>query len=147
MSRKSESTGDILAKLKSNGVLLSEMSHSTLRAVTHLDVSMEQINKAAEIITISSGELKGVLMENNKNNQFATDRLRRTPRSTTQRTSCSAGRYLACLSNNGRIRRRLYDDVEAKESCFCVWFCPTKTRLSLLSTCSSSCKRACEAWL
>jgi threonine aldolase len=45
-----ESTGDILAKLKAKGVLLSEMSFTTLRAVTHLDVSMEQVKRAATVI-------------------------------------------------------------------------------------------------
>ena len=47
---RKESSGDILAKLKTKGLLLSEMGSTTLRAVTHLDVSMEQINSAAEII-------------------------------------------------------------------------------------------------
>ncbi len=47
---RKESSGDILAQLKTKGVLLSEMGFSTLRAVTHLDVSMEQINNAADII-------------------------------------------------------------------------------------------------
>jgi threonine aldolase len=47
---RKESSGDILAQLKTKGVLLSEMGSTTLRAVTHLDVSMEQINSAAEII-------------------------------------------------------------------------------------------------
>jgi threonine aldolase len=43
-------TGKILSQLKSKGVLLSEMDASTLRAVTHLDVSMEQVTRAAEIM-------------------------------------------------------------------------------------------------
>jgi threonine aldolase len=47
---RKESSGDILGLLKTKGVLLSEMGSTTLRAVTHLDVSMEQINSAADII-------------------------------------------------------------------------------------------------
>jgi threonine aldolase len=47
---RKESSGDIFAQLKTKGVLLSEMNRTTLRAVTHLDVSMEQINSAANII-------------------------------------------------------------------------------------------------
>jgi threonine aldolase len=44
------STKDILFNLKSNGILLSEMSNSTLRAVTHMDVTLEQVKKATVII-------------------------------------------------------------------------------------------------
>jgi threonine aldolase len=47
---RKESARDILKHLKEKGVLLSEMSYTTLRAVTHLDVSMEQVNIAADII-------------------------------------------------------------------------------------------------
>ncbi len=47
---RKESSEDILAQLKTKGVLLSEMGATTLRAVTHLDVSVEQINRAADII-------------------------------------------------------------------------------------------------
>jgi threonine aldolase len=48
---RKESAGDILAQLKLKGVLLSEMDFSTLRAVTHLDVSMENVKNAADIIS------------------------------------------------------------------------------------------------
>ncbi len=47
---RKESSGEILTLLKTKGVLLSEMGNTTLRAVTHLNVSMEQINTAVEII-------------------------------------------------------------------------------------------------
>jgi threonine aldolase len=50
MSRRSESAEELISKLKANGVLISEMGSTTLRAVTHLDVSMEQIKKAAATI-------------------------------------------------------------------------------------------------
>jgi threonine aldolase len=47
---RKENAGDILKRLKEKRVLISEMSSTTLRAVTHLDVSMEQIDNAADII-------------------------------------------------------------------------------------------------
>ncbi|MGD1045564.1 MAG: low-specificity L-threonine aldolase [Bacteroidota bacterium] len=47
---RSESTEELITKLKTKGVLISEMGISTLRAVTHLDVSMEQIERASETI-------------------------------------------------------------------------------------------------
>jgi threonine aldolase len=50
ISERSETMGEILAKVKANGVLLSEMSSSILRAVTHLNVSMDQIQQAAKSI-------------------------------------------------------------------------------------------------
>jgi threonine aldolase len=46
----SESAENLLSKLKANGILISEMGNSTLRAVTHLDVSMEQIKRASATI-------------------------------------------------------------------------------------------------
>jgi threonine aldolase len=49
-ARRSESTTEILNKLKQFGVLLSEMSYTTLRAVTHIDVSFSQIQNAAAIM-------------------------------------------------------------------------------------------------
>ena len=48
---RSESAEELINKLKANGILISEMGISTLRAVTHLDVSMEQIKRAAATIT------------------------------------------------------------------------------------------------
>jgi threonine aldolase len=50
MSGRSESAEEIISQLKAKGVLISEMGISTLRAVTHLDVSMEQIQKASATI-------------------------------------------------------------------------------------------------
>lgn len=50
IAQRGESTLDILTKLKENGVLLSEMGNTALRAVTHLDVSVNAIQQAAEII-------------------------------------------------------------------------------------------------
>ena len=55
IKERKESPGDILALLKAKGVLLSEMGNTTLRAVTHLDVSMEQINSAADIMKLVLG--------------------------------------------------------------------------------------------
>ena len=40
---------EILKMLKDNGVLLSSGSYMKIRAVTHLDVSMEDIKQAVEI--------------------------------------------------------------------------------------------------
>jgi threonine aldolase len=48
--KRNENTKEILARLKANGVLLSEMSSTALRAVTHLDVSFAVVQQAAEII-------------------------------------------------------------------------------------------------
>lgn len=39
----------ILETLKAKRVLLTEMSHSAIRAVTHMDVSMEEVRQAANI--------------------------------------------------------------------------------------------------
>ena len=50
MSGRSESADELIAQLKAQGVLISEMGNSTLRAVTHLDVSMEQIKRASATI-------------------------------------------------------------------------------------------------
>jgi threonine aldolase len=50
MSGRSESAEEIISKLKAKGVLISGMGISTLRAVTHLDVSREQIQRASETI-------------------------------------------------------------------------------------------------
>jgi threonine aldolase len=47
---RNESAGELIAQLKQRGVLISEMGPSVLRAVTHLDVSMDQIKQASETI-------------------------------------------------------------------------------------------------
>lgn len=44
---------DIIALLKSKGVLVTLGSYTSIRAVTHLDVSMEQVRRAVEIIKSS----------------------------------------------------------------------------------------------
>jgi len=50
ISGRAESAEELISKLKANGVLISEMGISTLRAVTHLDVNMDQIKKASATI-------------------------------------------------------------------------------------------------
>jgi threonine aldolase len=50
MIGRSESAEELILKLKAKGILISEMGISTLRAVTHLDVSTEQIKRASETI-------------------------------------------------------------------------------------------------
>lgn len=47
---RSESAEELISKLKAKGVLISGMGISTLRAVIHLDVSMEQIQSASATI-------------------------------------------------------------------------------------------------
>ena len=51
---ETEATGktqaEVLEILKSNGVLMTSERRSAIRAVTHLDVSMEQVHRAAAII-------------------------------------------------------------------------------------------------
>lgn len=44
------SAGEIIRKARSVGVLLSDMSATTLRGVTHLDVSMEQVEQAGMLL-------------------------------------------------------------------------------------------------
>lgn len=51
ISRTGKSPGEILGLLRPKGVLLTEMSHSTIRAVTHMDVSKEQVEEAASVVT------------------------------------------------------------------------------------------------
>ncbi|RPI04075.1 MAG: aminotransferase class I/II-fold pyridoxal phosphate-dependent enzyme, partial [Ignavibacteriae bacterium] len=47
---KPEKAEELISRLKAQGVLISEMGQSMLRAVTHLDVSLEQMKKASAII-------------------------------------------------------------------------------------------------
>jgi threonine aldolase len=54
ISGRAESADKLISRLKAKGILISEMGISTLRAVTHLDVSMEQIKMAA-------AEIKSIL--------------------------------------------------------------------------------------
>ena len=50
ISERKESINEIIGSLKSKGIFLSEMSSTILRAVTHLDVTMEQIHYASKTI-------------------------------------------------------------------------------------------------
>ncbi len=45
-----KSTGQILAVLRALKVLMSEMSHTTIRAVMHMDVSTEEVHRAVDIV-------------------------------------------------------------------------------------------------
>ena len=45
-----ERAEQFISQLKANGILISDMGNTTLRAVTHLDVTLEQIKKAAAFI-------------------------------------------------------------------------------------------------
>ncbi len=51
VSGTGKSPARILSLLKSKGVLLTEAGPTTVRAVTHMDVSMEQVHQAASIIS------------------------------------------------------------------------------------------------
>lgn len=47
---KTQSTPDeVLARLRSRGVFLSQGNYTSIRAVTHMDVSLEQINMAVKV--------------------------------------------------------------------------------------------------
>jgi threonine aldolase len=50
VERTGKTPEEILAKLRSRGVLLTPGNYMGIRAVTHLDVSMEDVTKAAAII-------------------------------------------------------------------------------------------------
>lgn len=49
---KMDDVHQLIKKLRENGVLLSEMDYNTLRAVTHLDVTFEQVERAAEVMKL-----------------------------------------------------------------------------------------------
>lgn len=49
ISRTGKSTAEILEILKSKNVLLTDATYTSIRAVTHLDVTTEQVLRAAEI--------------------------------------------------------------------------------------------------
>jgi threonine aldolase len=53
ISRTGKSTDDVLAVLRSRGALLTDANYTSIRALTHLDVSMEQVSRAAEIVATS----------------------------------------------------------------------------------------------
>ncbi len=50
ISRTGKSTGEILDVLRSKNVLLTDATYTSIRAVTHLDVTAEQVRRAGEII-------------------------------------------------------------------------------------------------
>jgi threonine aldolase len=50
IAKTGKSPGDIIAILRPLHVLLSEMTHTTIRAVMHLGVSPEEVTKAVEVI-------------------------------------------------------------------------------------------------
>jgi threonine aldolase len=50
ITRTGKSTDEVLAILQSKNVLLSDANYTSLRAVTHLNVSLEQVKRAAEIV-------------------------------------------------------------------------------------------------
>jgi threonine aldolase len=45
-----ENASELIGKLAKEGVLLSSMSETTIRAVAHLDVNQDEIRQSAEII-------------------------------------------------------------------------------------------------
>lgn len=50
IGKTGKSPGEIIARLQALHVLLSEMAHTTIRAVMHLGVSKEDVTKAVEVI-------------------------------------------------------------------------------------------------
>ncbi|HEY4612924.1 MAG TPA: hypothetical protein VII11_08080, partial [Bacteroidota bacterium] len=50
IAKSGKTPAQLLSLLKSNRVLLTEMSHSAIRAVMHMDVTLEQVKEAAQII-------------------------------------------------------------------------------------------------
>lgn len=50
VQRTGRTPNDVIAELKRHGVLLSGGTYTSVRAVMHLDVTMEQVTKAAETI-------------------------------------------------------------------------------------------------
>jgi threonine aldolase len=50
ITRTGKSTDEVLAILQSKNVILSDANYTSLRAVTHLNVSLEQVKRAAEIV-------------------------------------------------------------------------------------------------
>ncbi|HLP17100.1 MAG TPA: low-specificity L-threonine aldolase [Bacteroidota bacterium] len=50
VSKTGKSPDDVIALLKQRGVLVSGGTYTTIRAVTHLDVSMEQVKTAVDVI-------------------------------------------------------------------------------------------------
>lgn len=53
IARTGKSTGEVLDELRLKGVLLTEANFTSIRAVTHLDVSADQVAAAADILASS----------------------------------------------------------------------------------------------
>ena len=55
VARTGRTPGEILERLKARGVLLSQGNYLGIRAVTHRDVSLEQVLQAVEPIRLAMG--------------------------------------------------------------------------------------------
>jgi threonine aldolase len=55
ISRTGKSTGELLDALRAQNVYLTDANYTSLRAVTHLDVTTEQVLRAAEIVANTIG--------------------------------------------------------------------------------------------
>jgi threonine aldolase len=53
ISKTGKSTNEVLEELRSRGALLTDANFTSIRAVTHLDVTLEQVSRAAEIVATS----------------------------------------------------------------------------------------------
>jgi threonine aldolase len=53
ISKTGKSTDETLSLLRSKNVILSDANYTSLRAVTHLNVSLDQVKRAAEIVAES----------------------------------------------------------------------------------------------
>jgi threonine aldolase len=53
ISNTGKSTNEVLDVLRSKGVLLTDANVTSIRAVMHLDVSAEQVSRAADILATS----------------------------------------------------------------------------------------------
>jgi threonine aldolase len=53
ITKTGKSTDEVLAILRSKNVILSDATYTSLRAVTHLNVSIEQVKRAAHIVAES----------------------------------------------------------------------------------------------
>jgi threonine aldolase len=50
IAKTGKSTDEVLSVLRSKNVILSDANYTSLRAVTHLNVSLDQVKKAADIV-------------------------------------------------------------------------------------------------
>ncbi len=53
IAKTGKKPAEILARLKSKKVLLTEMTNTKIRAVMHLDVTMDQVEKAAKLVAFT----------------------------------------------------------------------------------------------